>query len=153
MFNKNKKKKIFLLITVIILCFCFSFVFCGCSNHKDASDSKATTASSSETTTTSVKEFIPQEFKLLSAYVEIRNVTNQFGGIIRTDKYFHYSFSTNSGDVLFKEKQMYDTYYTTYALKFKIGNENKILQYNYPSQVLLVFEMTEEMYRNVFTEQ
>lgn len=137
----NKKRKI-LFIAVIVLC--FSFVFWGCSNKE---------ASNYETTTTSVKEFVPQEFKLLSAYVEMRNVTNNFGGIIRTDKYFHYSFSTDSGDVLFKEKQMYDNYYTTYALKFKIGNENRILQYNYPSQTLLVFEMTEEMYNNVFTEQ
>ncbi len=136
MLKKDKIKKI---VLIVILVLCFSFPVCGCSINKEIPK----------------KEIVPQEFKLLSAHVEIRNVTNQMGGIVTTDKYFHYVFSTDSGEVIFKEKEMYDTYErsSNYALQFELGDENKILQYNYPSQTLLVFIMTEEMYNQVFTEK
>lgn len=92
----------------------------------------------------------PQEFTLLSASIENRPITNSFGGVIRAEKYFHYSFETSSGEVLFKNKKIHSNYEgTTYILEFQKGDENKILQYD-GYQTKLVFIMTDEMYKKVF---
>ena len=94
-----------------------------------------------------------QEFKLLGAFIEMRNVTNNFGGIMRTDKYFHYAFKTSDGKVVFKEKKLYNEYDgIVYELEFKIGEENKIIQHN-GYKTKLEFIMTEEMYNDVFKQE
>jgi len=92
---------------------------------------------------------IPREYKLLSADIETRNLVNP-GDITKADEFFCYTFETSSGKQIHKEKQICDKYDGDYALKFQIGDENRILEYNYKSQTLLVVVMTEEMHGNVF---
>lgn len=129
------KKTIISKITLPIITILISFMLFGCTGEDSTS-----------------KEVVAEKYRLLSAYVEFRNETNRNGGIIGTNMYFHYAFSTDSGEVLFKEKEMYDTYDgVVYSLEFKIGDENTILQYNYSSKTKLVFVMTENMYKQVFT--
>lgn len=121
MFKKNHKK----VLTVAVVILMFLILCCGCSEGTSVNSEQA--------------EIVPQEFKLLSAYIEMRPLTNNFGGILRTDEYFHYSFSTDSGKVIFEEIRM--------PVDFELGDENKILQYG----SYRVFIMTEEMYSQVFT--
>lgn len=133
MLKENKVKKSLMYVVIFL---CFSLSICGCSLPEEYT----------------APEVIPQEFKLLSAYVELRSVTNQFGGVLRTDKYFHYSFCNDSGEIIFEEKEMYKNYSNMrYSLDFKLGDENKLIQYDDTPQTRFVFIMTEEMYNQVFT--
>ncbi len=94
------------------------------------------------------------EYKLLGAYIEIRNITNNFGGILRQEEYLHYAFITSAGEVLFKEKEILTNYCgVNYEMEFRLGDENKILQKTINDKTILTFIMTEDMYKDVFKEQ
>ena len=91
------------------------------------------------------------EFKLITCSVEERNVTNGFGGVIRTDKYLKYAFQ-DGDEVIFKEKEMKDTYdHINYRLKFEVTDgEAKIIQENGRDQIIFTFQLTQEMYDRIF---
>jgi len=44
-----------------------------------------------------------QEFELVSCYIEYRNITNGFGGVVRIDEIFHYGYVDDNGKVIFGE--------------------------------------------------
>ena len=48
-------------------------------------------------------EVTTQEFELVTCYIEYRNVTNGFGGVVRVDEYLHYGYVDESGKVIFDE--------------------------------------------------
>ena len=130
MLKKEKVEKSIVVTFRLLLVFIFILFLNGCSSKSTEPD--------------------VWEFKLLSANIDTRNVTNQFGGITGTEKYFQYSYADYKGKVMFDEHKMYDTYYVNYSLEFQIGEENKVVQYNYPSNTLWIFVMTPEMHSQVF---
>ena len=95
---------------------------------------------------------IPRKYNLLSASIETKNISD-LDGNTEAAKFFCYTFETSSKEKIHKEKQIHDKYEGNYELKFEVGEENKIIQYDYESKTLLVFVMTKEMYENVFREK
>lgn len=128
--SKTFKRNILVIIFIVISTLLTS---CGPDNSKGSSTPQAL------------------EYQLVSCYIEFRNVTNQFGGILYTDKYFHYGFL--SGDqVIFDELKMYDSYGgITYKLKFEITDENpKVIKQKSSYQNVFTFQLTQEMYDKLF---
>lgn len=99
-----------------------------------------------------VERVIPREYNLLSASIETKNISD-LDEDTKVAKFFCYTFETSSKEKIHKEKQIHNKYEGNYELKFEVGEENKILQYDYKSKTLLVFVMTKEMHENVFREK
>ncbi len=89
-----------------------------------------------------------QEFELVSCYIEYRNKTNGFGGIIKTDEYLHYGYVDDNGQVTFGEMP-----FSNY-LELKVTEETpKVIITTSNNNKTYAFELTREMYKNINSSQ
>lgn len=89
-----------------------------------------------------------QEFELVSCYIEYKNVTNGFGGIVRTDEYLHYGYIDANSKVIFDEMSFgswINFEITEETPKFIVVAENGSKDYT--------FQLTREMYKNINSSQ
>ena len=94
------------------------------------------------------EEVTTQEFELVSCYIEFRNKTNGFGGILRTDEYFHYGYVDENGKVIFDEM------YFGNHLDLRITEETpKVIITTSKNSKTYAFELTREMYNNLNSSQ
>lgn len=89
-----------------------------------------------------------QEFELVSCYIEYRNITNGFGGVVRIDEYLHYGYVDENGKVIFEEKT-FGSY-----LNFQVTEETPkyIIETN-GNKKTYTFQLTREMYKNINDSQ
>ena len=96
------------------------------------------------------QEFVvtTQEFELVSCYIEYRNITNGFGGVVRIDEYLHYSYVDKNGKVIFEEKT-FGSY-----LNFQVTEETpKYIIETDGNNKTYTFQLTREMYKNINDSQ
>lgn len=93
------------------------------------------------------KQETPQEFELVSVYIEYRNITNKFGGVVRTDEYIHYGYVDENGQVIFDEM-----YLKKDDICFQVTEGTpKIIITTSPETY--AFYLTREMYSNLNSSQ
>lgn len=139
-------------LRLLLLMAAMIFILCACSSKQEGTNIPADTSTTTVSESTTDSDNI-QEFKLLSAYIELRNITDSKGRLLRTEKHLHYAFETSSGEVLIKEKEILESYeIERYSLSFRIGDENKIIQHNNGRRDL-EFIMTEELYHSLFQQK
>ena len=89
-----------------------------------------------------------KEFELVSCYIEYRNKTNNFGGILRTDEYLHYGYVDDNGKVIFDELRFGN------HLNFTVTEETpKVIITTSKNEITYAFELTREMYNNLNSGQ
>ena len=112
------RKTSFLLVFLLIISM---FTMVACDSNK-------------EVTTT-------QEFEIISCYLEHRNVTNNFGGVLRVEEYFHYAYLDDNGKVIFKEMLFGD------YIDFQVTEgKPKVIITTSKSKTTYAFRLTKEMY-------
>lgn len=93
-------------------------------------------------------EVTTQEFELVTCYIEYRNVTNGFGGVVRIDEYLHYGYVDESGKVIFDEMS-FGSY-----LNFQVTEETpKLIIEATRNSKTYTFQLTREMYKNINDSQ
>ena len=86
------------------------------------------------------------EYELVSCYVEIRNLTNLYGGTIQTNKYVHFSYIIGNGNVKSQEKQIGDFTY------FQITDGTPKLPITTGfGDASYTFQLTREMYNKLYS--
>lgn len=88
------------------------------------------------------------EFELVSCYIEYRNRTNGFGGVLGTDEYLHYGYVDSNGHVTFKEIIM--GYYIDFQLT---EGTPKVTIRSSSVETRYTFQLTREMYNNLNSSQ
>lgn len=89
-----------------------------------------------------------QEFELVSCYIEYRNRTNFYGGVMGTDEYLHYGYANDNGQVTFDEIR------SGYYIDFQITEETpKVIIKTSPTETTYTFQLTREMYNNLNSSQ
>ena len=86
-----------------------------------------------------------EEFELVSCYVEIRDITNGFGGIEGTKEYLHYGYIDANGNVEFDEMQFQYANYNITEETSKL-----IVVKNNRGQTDTTFLLTKGMYNNLY---
>lgn len=113
------KRSLLLLYFVVI----FSFTMVACDNK----ESVITT----------------EEFELVSCYVESRNETNLYGGVLKTKEYFHYAYVND------EEKVVFDEIYLPWA-EFEITDKtSKVIITSNNGSTNYTFKLTKEMYNKL----
>ena len=88
------------------------------------------------------------EFELVSCYIEYRNKTNLYGGVLDTDEYLHYGYADSNGNVTFKEIIM------GYYIDFQLTEETpKVIIRSSSVETRYTFQLTREMYNNLNSSQ
>lgn len=88
------------------------------------------------------------EFELLSCYIEYRNQTNMYGGILRTDEYLHYAYTNGNGKVIFDEMPI------GYHVDFQLTEGTpKIIMRSSSAKKEYIFQLTRDMYNNLNSGQ
>ena len=89
-----------------------------------------------------------QEFELVSCYIEYRNITNGFGGVVRIDEIFHYGYVDDNGQVIFGEMSFGN------HLDLKVTEETpKVIITTSRTKTTYAFKLTRKMYNNLNTSQ
>lgn len=89
-----------------------------------------------------------QEFELVYFYIEYRNVTNGFGGIVGTNKYLHYGYIDANSKVIFDE-----IFFSSW-INFEITEETpKVIVVVGKNSTDYTFQLTRKMYEDINSSQ
>ena len=88
------------------------------------------------------------EFELVSCYIEQRNETNIYGGVLRTHEYIHYAYIDGSGNVRLAERIM--GVHINLAITEKTP---KVIINDSWVETTYTFYFTREMYNKLYSGQ
>ena len=90
-----------------------------------------------------------QEYELVSCYIENRNETNGFGGIMKRRNILHYGYIYENRKVIFDEQEI-----VSGLIEFEIAYDSpketpKVIIMEDQGKIIHVFRLTREMYLNI----
>lgn len=90
-----------------------------------------------------------QEYELVSCYIENRNVTNGFGGTIKTTDILHYGYIAENREVVFDEQEI-----VSGLIEFEIAYDSpketpKVIIKKDEGRIIHIFRLSRDMYKNI----